>query len=94
MPDLEGDPTADFLASVRPGDLPWRTDRSASSESRGGPDAEKLAERPGQYDWPGRRHTAARVVENVAPFVQAALFAAWIATWVADSNDWPTDQSG
>ncbi|MET7998552.1 hypothetical protein ABZU76_47560 [Amycolatopsis sp. NPDC005232] len=78
MTDPDGDPTADFLADVRAEQTPWRTDRPADAE---GP------EHAGQTVRTGRFSKVGRVVGEAAPYVQAALFAAWIATSVADSGD-------
>jgi hypothetical protein len=78
MTDPDGDPTADFLADVRAEQTPWRTDRPVDAE---GP------EPAGQTGRPGRFSKVGRAVGEAAPYVQAALFAAWIATSVADSGD-------
>ncbi|MEV6897756.1 hypothetical protein [Amycolatopsis sp. NPDC051372] len=78
MTDPDGDPTADFLADVRAEQTPWRTDRPADAE---GPEQAGKTARPGRFSRVGR------AVGEAAPYVQAALFAAWIATSVADSGD-------
>ncbi|WP_033294710.1 hypothetical protein, partial [Amycolatopsis jejuensis] len=73
MSDPDGDPTADFLAEVRTEETPWRTDRPADAP------ASEPVERP--------RSRALRAVGEAAPYVQAGLFAAWVATSVADAGD-------
>ncbi|WP_326564878.1 hypothetical protein VSH64_23780 [Amycolatopsis rhabdoformis] len=78
MTDPDGDPTADFLADVRAEQTPWRTDRPVEAE---GPEG------VGQQIARGRFSRAARIAGEAAPYVQAALFAAWIATSIADSGD-------
>lgn len=74
MSDSDGDPTADFLAEVRPGETPWRTDRPADVP------APETPERP-----EGRARQVVRAVGEAAPYVQAGLFAAWVAMSVADA---------
>lgn len=69
--DAESDPTADFLASVRPEETPWRTERSAAAAGDPGP-AEPERWR--------RTRAAARVAGQAAPYVQAATLAGWLAT--------------
>ncbi|MFB9928056.1 hypothetical protein ACFORO_38395 [Amycolatopsis halotolerans] len=76
MTEPDGDPTADFLAEVRAEETPWRTDRPADADPA--PEAE-----PG----PGRARSVVRAVGEAAPYVQAGLFAAWVATSIADSAD-------
>ncbi|MGV9301143.1 hypothetical protein [Amycolatopsis sp. NPDC003676] len=85
MTEPDGDPTADFLAEVRAEETPWRTDRPADADPA--PEAE-----PG----PGRARSVVRAVGEAAPYVQAGLFAAWVATSIADSADGgqPDDVSG
>ncbi|MGW4484924.1 hypothetical protein ACWEOE_13900 [Amycolatopsis sp. NPDC004368] len=77
MTDPDGDPTADFLADVRAEQTPWRTDRPADAVPEG----------VGYQIAHGRFSKAARIVGEVAPYAQAALFAAWIATSLGNSGD-------
>ncbi|MFI5613342.1 hypothetical protein [Amycolatopsis sp. NPDC051903] len=85
MTDPEGDPTEDFLDQVRTGETPWRTERPVDAEASPESDRQQRS---------GRWNKVGRAVGEAAPYVQAALFAAWIATSIADSGDWSTDQSG
>ncbi|WIX83166.1 hypothetical protein QRX50_21605 [Amycolatopsis carbonis] len=78
MTDSDGDPTAEFLADVRAEQIPWRTDRPVDAEEPEG---------VGQQITRGRFSRVGRAVGEAAPYVQAALFAAWIATSVADSGN-------
>ncbi|WP_409186181.1 hypothetical protein F9C11_18880 [Amycolatopsis sp. VS8301801F10] len=78
MTDPDGDPTADFLAEVRAEETPWRTDRPADADP-----APEAGPGPG----PGRARSVVRAVGEAAPYVQAGLFAAWMATSIADSAD-------
>ncbi|MBB4689466.1 hypothetical protein [Amycolatopsis jiangsuensis] len=74
MSDPDGDPTADFLAEVRTEETPWRTERPADAPE---PDRPERS--------PGRARSVVRAVGEAAPYVQAGLFAAWLATSVADA---------
>ncbi|WP_037357243.1 hypothetical protein [Amycolatopsis orientalis] len=76
MTEPDGDPTADFLAEVRAEETPWRTDRPADAV----PEPEIA---PG----PGRARSVVRAVGEAAPYVQAGLLAAWVATSIAESAD-------
>ncbi|GAB3376078.1 hypothetical protein [Amycolatopsis echigonensis] len=78
MTEPDGDPTADFLAEVRPEETPWRTDRPADAAGEPVPKAGPE---------PGRARSVVRAVGEAAPYVQAGLFAAWIAMSIADSSD-------
>jgi hypothetical protein len=75
MTEQDGDPTADFLGEVRTDETPWRTDRPA------GEPVPEQPERPEKWT-----RSVGRVVGEAAPYVQAALFAGWIATSFADSG--------
>jgi hypothetical protein len=74
----QDDPTADFLAEVRADETPWRTDRPAAGPAS----APESPERPEKWT-----RTAGRAVGAAAPYVQAALFAGWIASSIGDSGD-------
>lgn len=76
MTEPDGDPTVDFLAEVRAEETPWRTDRPADSAPA--PEAESR---------PGRARSVVRAVGEATPYVQAGLFAAWVATSIAESGD-------
>ncbi|WP_235998739.1 hypothetical protein [Qaidamihabitans albus] len=69
--DADSDPTADFLASVRPEETPWRTERPAAAAGDPGP-AEPERWR--------RTRAAARAAGQAAPYVQAATLVGWLAT--------------
>jgi hypothetical protein len=70
--DGDGDPTADFLAEVLPGETPWRTDRPAAPS----PDrvANLVDAEPGDGKW-SRARAAGRVAGKAAPYLQAAVVA-------------------
>ncbi|SEP46382.1 hypothetical protein [Amycolatopsis saalfeldensis] len=76
MSEQDGDPTADFLAEVRADETPWRTDRPA------GEPAPEQPEQPEKWT-----RSVGRAVGQAAPYVQAALFAGWIASSFAGSGD-------
>ncbi|WP_020661147.1 hypothetical protein [Amycolatopsis benzoatilytica] len=80
MSDPDGDPTADFLAEVRTEETPWRTERPADAVPAA-PDV------PAETREPGRARKAVRAVGEAAPYVQAGLLAAWVATAIAESVD-------
>jgi hypothetical protein len=71
MNDKDGDPTAEFLAEVRPEETPWRTERPP------GEAAPERADRPEKW---GRAKAAGRAAANAAPYVQAAALATWIVS--------------
>lgn len=66
----DGDPTADFLAEVVPGETPWRTERPA-------PEAYTVVE-PAQK-W-SRTRAVGRGAAKAAPYVQAAAVVGWLVT--------------
>ncbi|WP_410583420.1 hypothetical protein [Amycolatopsis sp. lyj-108] len=72
------DPTADFLAEVRPEETPWRTERPPGEE------APERAERPEKW---GRAKSAGRAAAKAAPYVQAAALATWIVSGTLDDSD-------
>jgi len=82
MSDPDGDPTADFLAEVRTEETPWRTARPVSAA----PGPVEAAD-PEDAGGPGKARKAVRAVGAAAPYVQAGLFAAWVATAIAESSD-------
>ncbi|RSM60466.1 hypothetical protein DMH03_17055 [Amycolatopsis sp. WAC 01376] len=71
------DPTADFLAEVRPEETPWRTERPPGEE------APERAERPEKW---GRAKSAGRAAAKAAPYVQAAALATWIVSGTLDDS--------
>lgn len=78
MSDKDGeDPTADFLAEVRPEETPWRTERPPGEE------APERAERPEKW---GRAKSAGRAAAKAAPYVQAAALATWIVSGTLDDS--------
>jgi hypothetical protein len=79
MSEQDGDPTADFLAEVRADETPWRTDRPAGEPASEQPEP---AEHPEKWT-----RSVGRAVGQAAPYVQAALFAGWIASSFADSGN-------
>ncbi|MEC3978438.1 hypothetical protein [Amycolatopsis sp. H20-H5] len=70
------DPTAEFLAEVRPEETPWRTERPPEAEP-GHAEYTEVAGRPEKWR---RTKTAGRVAGQVAPYVQAAAVVGWIAS--------------
>lgn len=85
MTDKDGgkdgeDPTADFLAEVRPEETPWRTDRPP------GEAAPERAERPERPEKWGRAKAAGRAAANAAPYIQAAAVAGWIVSGTLDDS--------
>lgn len=79
MTEQDGDPTADFLAEVRADETPWRTDRPAGESA---PEGSEETQHPEKWT-----RSVGRAVGEAAPYVQAALFAGWIATSFADSGN-------
>ena len=84
------DPTAEFLAEVRPGETPWRTDRPADDPG------EPSADEPGRPEKWRRTKAAGRVAGQVAPYVQAAAVVGWIASGAFgdDGSGGDSGQSG
>lgn len=79
----DDDPTAEFLAAVRPEATPWRVDRPSAGQDSG-----ELV--PGDDPRPERWQPAravARAAGRTAPFVQGATFGALAAGAVADSEE-------
>jgi hypothetical protein len=68
----EDDPTADFLAAVRPGETPWRVDRPEGPPPE--PD-ERVPEEP--VRWRGTR-AASRAAATAAAYGQTAAMAGWL----------------
>jgi len=80
----DDDPTADFLAGVRPEETPWRTDRPVP-EVEAGPVAQGPPEK-----W-RKTKAVGRVAGQAAPYVQAAALIGWLATGSFDGGDNPGD---
>jgi hypothetical protein len=75
----DGDPTADFLAEVVPGETPWRTERPAEEA----PEAYTVVE-PAQK-W-SRTRAVGRGAAKAAPYVQAAAVVGWLVTEAVDAG--------
>ncbi|WP_158880568.1 hypothetical protein [Amycolatopsis anabasis] len=74
----KADPTADWLAEIRPEETPWRTERPATAEPA-----------PDHPDHPvkwARTRKAARIAGQAAPYVQTAALAGWVATEIFDDD--------
>ncbi|SFB26334.1 hypothetical protein SAMN05216266_10789 [Amycolatopsis marina] len=81
------DPTADFLASVRPEDTPWRVDRPVGGQDD---DEQIVAADPNPEKWQ-RARAVARSAGQAAPYVQGAAFGALAAGALAEAR---ADDSG
>jgi hypothetical protein len=73
----DGDPTADFLADVVPGETPWRTERPADPAPEQAVEAHTVV-RPAQK-W-ARTRAVGRGAAKAAPYVQAAAVVGWLVT--------------
>lgn len=68
----DSDPTADFLAGVRPQETPWRRERPVDPvEPQAG---EAIDERS------SRSQTFAKAARRAAPYIQGAAVAGWVAS--------------
>lgn len=76
MSKPDEDPTADFLADVRPGETPWRVERPVAAVEA----AEVVPEAPGRPEKWRRAKTVGRVAGQVAPYVQAAALIGWLVS--------------
>ncbi|WP_020666403.1 hypothetical protein [Amycolatopsis nigrescens] len=74
----EDDPTAQWLADIRPEETPWRTDRPAG-------EPEPAPGEPVPEKWQ-RTRKAARIAGQAAPYVQAAALAGWVASEALDDD--------
>jgi hypothetical protein len=77
---LQADPTADFLAEVRPEETPWRVDRPTEVAQAAAPEA------PGRPEKWRRTKAAGRVAGQAAPYVQAAAVVGWLAGGFGDGS--------
>ncbi|WP_216216117.1 hypothetical protein [Amycolatopsis aidingensis] len=75
-PDAGADPTAEWLAQVRPPDTPWRVDRPPEAAAERPPAGEQGAD---PVKW-RRARAAARAVGQAAPYVQAGALVGWAAS--------------
>lgn len=74
------DPTAEFLAEVRPEETPWRTDRPPGEVV---PEHPERPERPEKW---GTRQGGGTPAANAAPYIQAAAVAGWIVSGALDDS--------
>jgi hypothetical protein len=83
MSKPDEDPTADFLADVRPGETPWRVERPAADA-----DIEAVPARPERWR---RTKTVGRVAGQAAPYVQAAALIGWLVSGSLDDGGFDYD---
>lgn len=84
MSKPDDDPTADFLADVRPGETPWRVERPAV-------EAEPVTEAPARPEKWRRTKTVGRVAGQAAPYVQAAALIGWLVSGSLDDGGFDYD---
>ncbi|GAB3505013.1 hypothetical protein [Amycolatopsis cihanbeyliensis] len=84
------DPTAEWLAEVRPPETPWRVDRPPEAAAE-----QQVAGEPGPA--PGtwqRARTAARAVGQAVPYVQAGAVLGWAAGAAFAEDGTESEQPG
>jgi hypothetical protein len=79
---MSEDPTAEWLAEIRAGETPWRTDRPRTE-----PSGEPVDAAPEKWT-----RKAARIAGQATPYAQSALLIGWLAA--AAYDDWGSTMDG